>query len=166
MHNIIKGIPSDAERISELIIKIWSDCNISSIDKQKIFYLINQYQTPAIIRDQISNSTQSYLLLTWYGRLASFLSYSFLDDEPGIYIHQVYSLREMQGKGLLKALFNQIELIATNAGRQDIYICLDTQNLSLEYYSGLGFYVHPEKNLEIAKISDHKMIMHKKLRQY
>ncbi len=116
------------------------------------------------ISAQITNGTQTYLLLIEDESPVAFAAYSPREENKDIYkLHKLYCLPETQGKGYGKILINEVAAKTIEAGKGTLDLNVNRLNKARNFYEKMGFMVAYEEDIAIGKYYMNDYVMRKEL---
>ena len=144
MNIIIKKAqnPEHYKIIETLADEIWNDCYISIISKEQIEYMLKNFQSENIIKEQ-SQSGSLYFFAEYNGEYAGYCC--IVPENDGIFLSKFYMKKEFRGKGIAKRLFNHAlkPFLAQKPLR--IHLTVNKHNAdSIAVYKKMGFAVFNE----------------------
>lgn len=146
----------DVDTLRTLSVKTYYDtfsslCAPSDMDA----YLAQAYDRCKLLRELKDAHTNFFFLyadsqLAGYLKLNEAPSQSDLNDETSLEIERIYVLKEFQGKGLGRHLIEKAVRIASERGRQYVWLGVWEKNTrAICFYRNSGFY----------KIGTHSFVM-------
>ena len=158
-------MPEDAAIIRILAEEIWWNTYSSIISKEQIRYMLDHIYDLDSIMQQINENEQTYLLLLTDERPVCFASYAPRKENPEVYkLHKIYCLPETQGKGLGKALLEEIENAVTAAGKNTLELNVNRHNRAKAFYEKMGFEIVYEEDVPIGPYWMNDYVMRKVLK--
>lgn len=164
-YRIVIATPGDYATIQEIAHATWPDTFGDILSPEQIDYMLNMMYSEAAIVEQVAKGHIFKLLVAAdtagqsadYPKAATtrfkpvgYVSYQ-LDYLPGTTkIHKVYLLPETQGKGYGKALLQEVEKIARNAGQERLRLDVNYQNNAIGFYEYLGMQKIDRYNTDIG----------------
>lgn len=109
------------------------------LSKEQIEYMLDwMYSTPSLIAQMEHNNV--FLLASENGVYLGFCSYELHFTKTDVTkLHKIYLLQESKGKGVGKALIEEVEKRAKSAGNNSIQLNVNRYNSALDFYKKLGF---------------------------
>jgi len=171
MYTIRQATITDVEIIRTLAHKTWWDAYAPILDPEQITYMLGEIYSAEKITGQITNNTQTYLLLIEPADAAggdnkpvAFAAYSPREENQEIYkLHKLYCLPETQGKGYGKILINEVIRKAIEAGKRTLDLNVNRHNKAKTFYEKMGFSVVYEEDIPIGKYWMNDYVMRKEL---
>ena len=164
-YRIVSATPDDYETIRNIAHATWPDTFGEILSGEQIQYMLEMmYSKEAIVEqvakghvfklrvaDEPEKPNADYLRAsTTRFKPVGYISYQ-LDYLPGTTkIHKIYLLPETQGKGYGKALLQDVEQIARNAGQQRLRLDVNYQNAAIGFYEYLGMQKIDRCNTDIG----------------
>ncbi len=125
----------------------------SLLPKGQTEYMIEKYQSPAAVRRQIS--TEGYCYYTVYDGgipcgFSGFIPNHKEKDE--LFLSKLYVMKECEGKGVARRLFEFISEKAHGFGCRNIWLTVNRGNShAIEVYKHFGFEIASEAVTDIGK---------------
>lgn len=164
MYTIREAGPDDAEMIKQLAHEIWWPTYSPILEPEQIEFMLADRYSVETLSKQIANDEQTFLLLFDDKQPLAFAAFSPDDKDPEIYhLHKLYSLPATQGKGVGKALLNEIFKRVKATGGAIIELNVHRQNPALGFYQKMGFVVAHEIDIPFDKYVLNDYIMRKEL---
>jgi ribosomal protein S18 acetylase RimI-like enzyme len=164
MYFIRKATLEDVETIRKLAEKTWWPTYSPLMEKEKIHYMLGEIYSVEKITSQLTNNTQTYLLLIEDAKPVAFAGYSPRDEDPEIYkLHKLYCLPETQGKGYGKALIDEVIVKTLEAGIHTLDLNVYRHNKAKNFYEKMGFKVAYEEDIPIGDYWLNDYVMRKEL---
>jgi GNAT superfamily N-acetyltransferase len=164
MYLIRKASTADVETIREIAEKTWWHTYSPILEKDQISYMLGEMYAAEKISAQITNGTQTYLLLIEDESPVAFAAYSPREENKDIYkLHKLYCLPETQGKGYGKILINEVAAKTIEAGKGTLDLNVNRLNKARNFYEKMGFMVAYEEDIAIGKYYMNDYVMRKEL---
>lgn len=151
MIEISDGREEDIPAIIHIAEKTWWPTYSDILTKVQIEFMLRAIYAPAILREQIVNKEQTYLLLRDEHGPQAFASFGPRKEEPITFkVHKIYVLPGNQKKGYGRALIEEIRrrLRAEGIGMVDLNV--NRFNPARTFYEKLGFRVIQEEDVPIG----------------
>jgi RimJ/RimL family protein N-acetyltransferase len=124
-------------RLSALAHDIWTAHYTPMIGSAQVAYMLEQFQSPAAIAEQVEGGT-SYYLLRYREQDAGYLA--FYPKADVLFLSKFYVGKAWLGQGLGRATFDFVCEQANTLGLQRIQLTVNKQNTdALRVYERLGF---------------------------
>lgn len=131
-------------RMSQMATKIVREHFDPIIGKAQNDYMIQKFQTPGAIKEQLEHGCQ-YYFVSDEGRGIGFLA--FYPKESAMYLSKLYLYKEERGKGYARNMLDFVIKHARNAGLLSVELNVNRNNSAIHAYEKLGFKViRTEKN--------------------
>ena len=130
----------DSNELAHAIALIWNDTYKGIVDNDFLKGLLDNEKASAERLKKSINDQQDYYVLTLDGKIIGWIYYTLDSDkyEDAAEIHSLYILKEYQGNGYGKMLYDYVVRNIMEKGIQKLIIgCLDG-NPSNEFYKHLG----------------------------
>ena len=151
MIEISDGRQEDIPAIIDIAEKTWWSTYAEILAKEQIEYMLRAIYAPDILRKQIDNEDQTYLLLRDEQGPQGFASFGPRKEDPKTFkVHKIYVLPGNQKKGYGRALIEEItrRLRAQGTGMVDLNV--NRFNPARTFYEKLGFHVIREEDVPIG----------------
>lgn len=151
--------PADIQIVADLAVPIWREQFTPIIGSEQVAYMLEAWQSPAAIKDQMHQGTRYYLVelqQTPIGYLA------WIPTEDGnAKISKFYLLHDYHGQGYAGIMMSFIEQKAREAKMQTLWLQVNRHNhRAIAFYRKCGFQTLRDRLEEIAPgyyIDDHIM---------
>lgn len=130
----------DSEELAHAIAVVWNTTYKGIVDDEFLAGLLNNEKSSAEMLRNNLNEQPHYYVLTLQNKIIGWIYYSLESEmfENAAEIHSLYILKEYQGNGYGKLLYNYaVQNIMKNKITKVIIGCLDG-NPSNEFYKHLG----------------------------
>ena len=130
-------------KIIELLAKeIWNECYISIIGKEQIEYMLENFQSEAVMKEQTENG-YLYFFIEYNGEYAGYCSIKPEDD--GFFLSKFYMKKEFRGMGLAKKLLDHVLEIFSSKKPLRVHLTVNKHNAdSIAVYKKMGFEIFNE----------------------
>lgn len=156
--------PADAGTIITLAEEIWWPAYSAILSEEQIRYMLGTFYSFEQIHRQLTDGSQTYLLLKEGEHAVAFAAYGPRSGEPAIYkLHKLYCLPQTQGKGYGKALTNEVADRARTAGSYTLDLNVNRYNPAKSFYEKMGFTVAYEEDIAIGPYWMNDYVMRKAL---
>lgn len=163
MTDIRKAGPGDVNMIRDVAWPSWLDTYIPIVGKDQVDYMFERFYSEAAIAQQMEEG-QVFLLSTANGVCCGFASYTMLNDEQAK-LNKLYVLPETKGKGVGKALLDNVSAKVADTGRSVLLLNVNKYNYAAqEFYKRYGFSLLHEEVIDIGSgyvMDDY--VLHKRL---
>ncbi len=147
MMEFIRLHPGDEKGIREMSAmaeEIVRDHFDPLIGKEQNDYMIEKFQKPDAIRDQLEHGYRYYFVLS-EGRRIGFLA--FYPKNDAMYLSKFYLYRNERGRGYSRQMLAFVRQNALEEGLHAIELNVNRFNMAVQVYEKLGFRViRTEKN--------------------
>lgn len=117
---------------------IWNEHYVPIIGQDQVNYMIDKFQSPAAIENQIQNENYEYYIIYHQSEPSGYLSIKHTGNE--LFLSKFYVIKEKRGTGLGKEGFSFIAGKAKELGVQRITLTVNINNInSIKAYERLGF---------------------------
>ena len=150
--NYIKLSPTDGSLINELsrlasdIVKEHYDPIIGAEQND---YMIERFQSPASIAEQLSRSISYYLVCTDDGNKVGFIA--FYPRGTELYLSKFYLHKSQRGQGISKQMMNFVLSEARKTGASSVTLNVNKHNdLAITVYEKLNFHRIRDEKIDIG----------------
>jgi GNAT superfamily N-acetyltransferase len=124
-------------RLSTLAYVIWTNHYTPIIGSAQVTYMLEKYQSPRAIAEQVSTGT-TYYLLRYHAEDAGYVAFSRKED--CLFLSKLYVGKAWRGKGLARAAMDFVGEQARTLGCHRIQLTVNKGNTdSIRVYQHLGF---------------------------
>ncbi len=126
------------QSVAELANVIWHEHYEAIIGTEQVNYMIEHFQSGAVIAEQLKNGGYEYYLLR---NLAGYNGYlSFKKEENALFLSKLYFAKRFRGRGYARKVVEMLESICKREGIPKIWLTVNRNNLSsIKAYESLGF---------------------------
>ena len=141
---ILKSVESDEEieKLSSLAYEIWRSYWGIILQNEQIEYMIEKFQSPQAIKDQIKKEDYVYKILRFEGEDVGYFGAcpKFYNGENKLFLSKFYIKENNRGKGLGNFAFREIKNLAQKMNLKSIYLTVNKNNQNtIEIYEKWGF---------------------------
>lgn len=151
--------PQAIETTSKLAEKIWHEHYVPMIGLEQVNYMVNSFQSPEAIGNQINNENYQYYIICHQSGPAGYIAIKPMGKE--LFLSKFYIGREKRGTGLGRKGYDFICSKAKESGCQSITLTVNKNNLnSIKAYKKLGFVIETPVITDIGSgfiMDDYKM---------
>lgn len=126
--------------VASLARDIWTEHYVPIIGQQQVDYMLERFQSPAAIRDDINQGGFVYDLVLLAGRPAAYMA-SRPDMENGsMFLSKLYVAKEFRNRGIARLLMAELIGRASRVDIKKIWLTVNRDNLdSIRAYERIGF---------------------------
>ncbi len=150
---------SDLQQIEVLANEIWQEHYTPIIGKDQVEYMLNKFQSSAVMLDQIANGYKYYKIVS--SKLIGYLA--LLPENKDLFISKYYLSNNARGKGYGKIMLQHIKKVAAHHSKNNLRLTVNKYNLnSIAAYTKMGFSKKREVVFDIGNgyiMDDFEMIM-------
>lgn len=130
-------------KIIEILAKdIWNECYSSIISKEQIKYMLDNFQSESVIKEQSENN-YLYFFAEYNGSYAGYCCIKPENNE--IFLSKFYMKKEFRGKGIAKKLFNHALEPFLHQKPLRVHLTVNKYNKgSIAVYKKMGFEIFNE----------------------
>ena len=117
--------------------------------RAQVEYMLEKFQSPTAIEEQIQNENYTYYLLTEEGQ--SFGYIGFYPKEHSMFLSKFYIRKNMRNRGYGKEALEFIVDLCRESGLNSIWLTVNRKNFTtIEIYKKMGFAVECEKKRDLG----------------
>ena len=140
MLHIRPATESDLPLIQQMAYATWPATYGSILSQTQIEYMLELMYNLAILKQQVEQKCQVFLLVFSDEEALGFVSYQLnYQDSTTTKIHKIYVLPQAQGKGAGKALVDAVETIARQNNNNALILNVNQFNKAVSFYKRSGF---------------------------
>lgn len=142
---------SELHLIRELAERIWPENYSEILTEDQISYMMEMMYSQEKLERQWNEGIGFYLIRQEgknIGYLATELNYP---SHAEYYIHKIYLLPELQGKGLGRKVMTKIFEMAAEEGMRSVVLNVNRYNKARFFYEKMGFEIAGEVDIDIGK---------------
>lgn len=139
----------DARQISDLAQRIWSEAFRPFLPEEQINYMLRKFQSWIAIQSQFSAGVSYRFILNREGQSAGY--YAWETEGGRLHVSKLFLLPELRGRGLGRAILEEMETEAESLGLQSLYLLVNRQNQkAIRLYQSCGYRIAEEVNTPIG----------------
>lgn len=147
---MVEATPQDAELIEQLAHKIWADAYRDILSTEQMEYMLTMMYTPEVLRQQMTDG-HTFLLAYLSDKPVGFAGFSIKHNDVKYWkLHKIYLLPETQGKGLGKALMEEVFRQVKQVGGEYLDLNVNRNNKAQFVYQKIGFEIIDSGDFEIG----------------
>jgi diguanylate cyclase (GGDEF)-like protein len=132
--------PQQASVAAELAGRIWREHYTAIIGARQVEYMLNQFQTPERIWQDISQNDYRYDLVETAGQLAGYMAVKPDAQENELFLSKLYIDRKFRKQGLARQMVDTLIRRCRETGWQSIWLTVNKNNhASIAVYEKMGF---------------------------
>lgn len=164
MYTIREATVNDVETIRQLATETWWPTYLPILEPEQVEFMLDEIYSHEKLTSQITQGTQTFLLLLEGEIPVAFAAYSPREDDPEIYkLHKIYCLPSTQGKGYGKILLQTVEHKVIEAGKNILELNVNRHNKARNFYEKMGFRIAYEADIPIGPYWMNDYVMRKEL---
>jgi GNAT superfamily N-acetyltransferase len=133
---------ADHKELQDQIRKIWPEVFIPVLGEDQVAYMLEHYQSTAVIRAQIAGGAQ-YFLLRYDDRICGYLAWERQGD--ALFLSKIYLAQWARGLGLFNQIFQACIAHAQRLGLQRLTLHVNRYNSqAVAVYLHKGFVITNE----------------------
>lgn len=147
---LIKVLTQDQiMRLSELAEEIQIEHFTPITGRAQVEYMLNKFQSPEAIKEQIQEHNYSYYLLTEDGQAFGYIG--FYPEEQSMFLSKFYIKKSMRSLGYGKETMEFIVDLCREKGLKSIWLTVNRMNYStIEVYKKMGFFIECEEKRDLG----------------
>ncbi|RKF15575.1 GNAT family N-acetyltransferase [Alginatibacterium sediminis] len=149
------------EAVVALAEQIWTEHYTPIIGQAQVSYMLQRYQTAAVIRDELQQLQPKveYYLMTMDTQYLGYLGIRYQDD--GIFLSKIYVSKVARGQGFSRLAMDFLKQKLRDVGGHQISLTVNKHNSdSIAAYQRLGFVITQEVCIDIGggfEMDDYRM---------
>lgn len=141
----------DAHLIADLAREIWTEHYTPIIGQGQVEYMLNKFQNPQKILQDVTEHGYTCLWMEQEGRPAAYMAWRFGPDEDACFLSKLYVSKAWRGHGLARALLDHLVQRCRKTQIKYIWLTVNKNNKqSIEVYKKLMFYKTGERITDIG----------------
>ncbi|HTF22049.1 MAG TPA: GNAT family N-acetyltransferase [Chryseolinea sp.] len=137
--------------IRDLAWATWWTAYRDIISDEQIHYMLETIYSEEILRRQIAEGDQQFIILRVAGQPSGFAAYSARANDPSIYkLHKLYVIPGCHGKGFGRRLLNEVTSRLRARQVKALELNVNRQNPALKFYESCGFVVIRQEDIPIG----------------
>jgi ribosomal protein S18 acetylase RimI-like enzyme len=143
--------PAEVEAVARLSRRIWEEHYVPIIGQRQVDYMLDKFQSPEAIADQIEKGCR-YFLLREGEEDVGYLAL-VPDREAGeMFLSKFYVRRDRRGEGLGRRMIEFTEELCREMGLEKIWLAVNKDNArSIRIYESLGFHKADTREKDIGE---------------
>lgn len=148
--NIRTASAADFAAIRAVVHEVWPIAYREMITPEQISYMLAWMYSDESLQKQVTEEGCVFLLYENNGDVLGFASFS--EIEPSLFkLHKLYVYSQWQGKGIGKALLDEVKKRAAQLGGKAIELQVNKKNVAQHFYLKQGFTIDRELVLDIGE---------------
>ena len=128
----------DVEEVARVANIVWSEHYTPIIGAGQVEYMIDKFQSPTAIAQQIKDDKYEYFLLKENEQSIGYIGLQVQENQ--LFLSKIYIQKEHRGNGFGRISFNYIEEYAHKHNCTEIYLTVNKNNhSSIAVYEKSGF---------------------------
>ena len=131
----------EIEALCEIAERVWHLTYDSLVPKGQVEYMLEKFQSPHAVKEQMSTLNYRYYLLVCGGENAGFVGFSpRYEGREEMFLSKVYLLPEFRGQGAVRAAFALVEDETRKEGLSKRRLTVNKGNThAVQVYEHYGF---------------------------
>ena len=148
-HTIRIATEKDFNAIRAVVHEVWPIAYREMITPEQISYMLEWMYSDNSLHKQVEEDGCVFLVLEEGTRVQGFASFSEIKD--GLFkLHKLYVYTSLQGKGIGKALLDEVKNRTAALGGNAIELQVNKKNVAQHFYLKQGFTIDRELVLDIG----------------
>lgn len=127
------------KRISRLARKIWQEHYTPIIGTEQVEYMLQNFQSPEAINDQLQNGAVYYLVVS-AGEDSGYLALEPDPEMASAKLSKIYVLKDKRRCGLGRKTLEFAEMLCRDMGVKDLWLTVNRHNhAAIAFYRQEGF---------------------------
>lgn len=140
----------DINTIGYLAYQIWPISYKDILSLDQLQYMLKLIYSPSSLKRQMMDDHHRFFIAELNEEPVGFASFSKLNFDGTYKLHKLYVRTVIQGKGLGKALLNQVEESIIEEGGTHLHLNVNRKNKALAFYEKMGFVIIDEEDIDIG----------------
>ena len=159
---IEKATTQHINEIISLAKLTWQASYLSIITQEQIDYMLDLFYHPTNLQEQMQKPTHHFHIAQEHQQI---LGYTHALEEYSILkLSKLYVLPNSQGKGIGKALLDNVVLLAKELQTEAIELNVNRANKAKEFYLSQGFRIIKEVDIPLNKFWLNDYVMRKEIK--
>ena len=140
---------ADFASIREVVYEVWPIAYRDMISQEQIRYMLDMMYSDESLQKQMVEEGCTFLVYEGDSSILGFASYSAIENK--FYkLHKLYVYTTSQGKGIGKALLDEVKKRVAAHGGRAIELQVNKKNIAQHFYLKQGFRIDRELVLDIG----------------
>lgn len=153
----------EIRRLCAMAETVWHETYDPLLPPGQVEYMLEKFQSPAAVRDQLERQHYRYQFILVEGEEAGFIGYApRYEGKEEMYLSKVYLLSAFRGTGAVRAAFALVEEETRREGLHRIRLTVNRGNdHAFQVYRHLGYAVEKDAVADIGGgyvMDDHIMV--------
>lgn len=140
---------ADFAAIRAVVYEVWPIAYREMITTEQIAYMLTMMYSDASLQQQVTEEGCTFLVFEQDSMIVGFASYSALENNL-FKLHKLYVYTSAHGKGIGKALLDDVKKRVAAIGGQAIELQVNKKNVAQHFYLKQGFTIDRELVLDIG----------------
>jgi len=138
-----RATPADMNAITALLHEVFRPTYGHILTEPQIAFMLSSIFSQAHMEQQMNGEGHQFIMAYDGKQLAGFaaLEYNFHKERAICKLHKLYLTVPMQGKGLGKALLQEVIRLAKENGQQYLILNVNRGNKAKAFYEAQGFHI-------------------------
>jgi GNAT superfamily N-acetyltransferase len=159
---------NDIPKIIEVAEATWKQTYRAFLSEEQVEYMYEKMYSPDAIKEQMLTGT-TYLMYLEGNTILGFAAYQIKEDVYGTlnneitYLHRLYVKQDLHGKGVGRALLEEVAKVAQKNQCPCIQLNVHRKNPAMYFYKKMGFELHEKTDIAYGKFWLNDYILRKKI---
>ena len=149
-HTIRTATATDFAAIRAVVHEVWPIAYREMITPDQISYMLEWMYSDESLHKQMKEEGCIFLVYEEGNIIRGFASFSEIENTL-FKLHKLYVFTAMQGKGIGKALLNEVKKCSAALGAKAIELQVNKKNVAQHFYTKQGFTLDRELVLDIGE---------------
>lgn len=128
----------DIVALAELADIIWHEFFPCILSAEQIDYMVEKFQSYAVMQEQIQNNGYEYYFICKDGAPVGYTG--FVREKEKLFLSKLYLKKECRGQGIASQVFQFLKHECAKSGLRSIYLTVNRQNKNtIAVYEKKGF---------------------------
>ena len=151
MFSLLEARDQDIPAIIDLAEKTWWPAYSKILSPDQISYMLSVIYAPGTLRKQMTDGSQTYLIVKTEDGPQGFAAFGPRTDAPDVFkLYKLYVLPSNQHKGCGRALIEEVKRRLLSIGVHTLDLNVNRHNPAKDFYEKLGFTVIREEDIPVG----------------
>ncbi len=149
---IFEAEPEHLSAVRDIAYQTWPSTYKDIVSQEQIEYMLERMYDLSELQHQMTHKGYVFLIAKVEESILGFISYELnYKNQPQTKIHKIYLLPQSQGRGIGKALIDQVVLAAQLAQNQQLILNVNRKNKAVQFYEKVGFIATATEDIDIGR---------------
>ena len=141
---------AEIETVARLALEIWNQHFVPIIGKAQVDYMLDRFQSPGAITDQINDGFEYYLILSDHAEVG-YVGLLPEEQSSRIMISKIYIKNASRGLGIGNATIDFVKQLSAHRNINKIWLTVNRENNdTIEWYLRKGFNIVEDVKKDIG----------------